>query len=170
MKNGSASFPALDKLLRSKQTTKRELDDLLWYLEHPEYEHRVVDIRTFIDSSDYLNAATECWPSIKDDLEELFKGGYTEAVFCEAIGSGKSYKSSLIIAYMTYRVLCLKDPQGYFGLAKGTAICFINVSVRADQSRKVVFGEIKSRIDNSPWFRKFYPPDPDIRSELRFPK
>ncbi len=139
-------------------------------LEHPEYEYRVVDIRTFIESPDYLNAKAECWPSIVEDLEQLFNGAYTEAVFCEGIGSGKSYKSSIIITYMVYRVLCLREPQRYFNLAKGSPICFINLSVRAEQSKKVVFGEIKSRVDNSPWFRNHYPPDSDIKSELRFPK
>ena len=170
MKSGKPSFHELEKLLTSRSTTKQELDDLLWFLQHPEYEHRAVDIRTFIDSPEYLNSSTECWPSIKDDLEELFKKGYEEAVFCEAIGAGKSFKASIIISYMTYKTLCLKNPQSFFGLAKGSPICFINMSVRAEQSRKVVFGEIKSRIDNSPWFRKHYPPDPDIRSELRFAK
>lgn len=156
--------------MTSAETTQKELDNLVWLLENPEYEQRVVDIRTFIDSEKYLNAKNECWDSIKDDLEELFKGHYTEAVFCEAIGAGKGYKSSIIIAYMVYRTLCLRDPQRYFGLAKGSQICFINMSIRADQSHKVVFTEIKARIDNSPWFRKFYPSNPDIRSELQFPK
>ncbi len=168
--DGKSGFPELEKLLANKATTKEEFDDLLWFLEHPEYEHRVVDVRTFIDSPDYLNAERECWPSVKDDLEALFKGKYTEAVFCEAIGAGKSYKSSVIFAYMLYRILCLKDPQRHFGLAKGSSICFINMSVRAEQSRKVVFNDVKARIDNSPWFRRFYPPDPDIKSELRFAK
>ena len=163
-------LPELEKLLGSKATTKKELNDLAWFLEHPEYEHRVVDIRTFIDSEEYLNANKECWPSIKDDSEELFKRDYTEAVFCEGIGAGKTYKASIIIAYMVYKVLCLKDPQKSLGLAKNSQLCFINMSIRAEQSRKVVFGEIKSRIDNSPWFRTHYPSDPSIRSELRFPK
>lgn len=157
-------------MLTSKATTKKELDDLAWFLEHPEYEHRVVDVRTFIDSEDYLNAKNECWDSIKDDLEELFSGNYTEAVLCQAVGSGKSFASSIIIVYMVYKLLCFKDPQKYFGLAKGSQICFINMSIRAEQSHKVVFGEIKARIDNSPWFRIHYPPDPTTRSELRFPK
>lgn len=163
-------YPELEKLLLNKATTKKKLDDLVWLLEYPEYEQRVVDIRTFIDSEEYLNCGKECWDSIKDDLEELFKGNYTEAVFCEAIGAGKGYKSSIIIAYMVYRTLCLRDPQRYYGLARSSQICFINMSIRADQSHKVVFTEIKARIDNSPWFRKFYPPNPDIRSELQFPK
>ena len=170
MATGNNSFPELERLLANKATTKKELDDLVWLLEHPEYEERVVDIRTFIDSEDYLDCRKECWDSIKDDLEALFSGNYTEAVLCQAIGSGKGYAASIIISYQVYKILCLKDPQAYFKLAKNSQIYFINMSVNADQSKKVVFVEIKARIDNSPWFRKHYSPDPDIRSELRFPK
>jgi hypothetical protein len=159
----------LEKLL-TNQVTRKQLDDLAWLLEHPEYEHRVVGIREFIDSPEYLNCGGECWPNIKDDLEALFNGNYTEAVFCQAIGSGKSFASSIIIAYLVYRLLCLKDPQGYLGMARGSCIYFLNMSIRAEQSKKVVFGEVKSRIDNSPWFQRHYPPDPDIRSELHLPK
>lgn len=144
--------------------------ELLWLTEHPQYEQRVVGIREFIDSPDYLNCGGECWESIKSDLEALFGGPYDEAAFCESIGAGKSYKASIIIAYMVYRILCLKNPQKSLGLATGSNICFINMSVRAEQSKKVVFGEIKSRIDYSSWFQKYYPPDPNIRSELRFAK
>ena len=163
-------FPELEKLLADKNTTPKKLCDFSWLLEHPDYEQRPVDVRTFIDDPEYLNAKGECWPSIKDDLEGLFSGPYDESVFCEGIGAGKSFKSSVVISYMAHRVLCLKDPQAYYGLAKGSPIVFINMSIRAEQSRKVVFGEIKSRIDNSPWFKKHYPPDPSIKSELRFSK
>jgi len=164
------SLPELERLLTSNDTTKKDLDDFAWSLENPEFQHRIVNVRTFIDSPDYLNASKECWSSVKDDLEELFSGDYTEAVFCEGIGAGKSYKSSIIIAYMVYKVLCLRNPQEFLGLAKDSDICFINMSIRAEQSKKVVFGEIKGRIDNSPWFQRHYPSDPNIRSELKFPK
>jgi len=170
MKNEGHSLLELEKLLISPGTSKRDLDDFAWLLEHPEYEHRVVDIRTFIDNAEYLNAGKECWPSIKDDLEELFTGDYSESVFCSAVGAGKSFSASIIITYMVYKVLCLRDPQKFFGLARNSQICFINMSVRAEQSKRVVFNEIKGRVDNSPWFRNNYPPDPGIRSELRFAK
>ncbi|MDP8258837.1 MAG: hypothetical protein P9L90_05400 [Candidatus Aadella gelida] len=170
MNKETASLPELEKLLTGGETTKKDLDDLAWFIEHHEYEHRVVDVRTFIDSPEYLNAEKECWSSIKDDLEELFAGDYTEAVFCEGIGAGKSFKSSIIMAYLVYKTLCLRNPQDVLGLAKDSQICFINMSVRADQSKRVVFNEIKGRIDNSPWFRTKYPPDSNIKSELRFPK
>ena len=154
-----------------------------WHLDfitqHKEYEERPVDIRTFIDSPEYIDAKDECWEAIKEDLECLFEGyddasmtwKYNEAVFDEGIGAGKSYKASLIITYLLYRTLILKDPHKFLGLARGSGIYFMNMSVRADQAKKIVFGEIYQRIINSPWFRdRNYLPDDSIRSELRFPK
>ena len=170
MNNASRLYPELEKFLINPATTKKEVEDLLWFLEHPECEHRIVGIREFIDSPEYLNAGQECWDSTKNDAEELCNGNFTEAVLCQAIGSGKSFFASVITTYQVYRLLCLKDPQGYYGLARGSTIVFLNMSIRADQSKKVVFGEIKARIDNSPWFQRYCPPDPEIRSELRFPK
>lgn len=148
----------------------RRKESRICILEHPELEHEVVDIETFIDSPRHLNAGRECWLSVKEDLKELFRGNYNEAVFCEGIGAGKSYKSSIIITYMVYKTLCLRDPQSYFKLAKGSNICFTNMSIRADQSRKVVFGEVNARINNSPWFRKYNRPNPRIKTELQFSK
>lgn len=155
------------------------MNDLLWLLENSEYEERPVDIRTFINSSEYMNAKDECWESNKDDLAELFQGyddpqmgwHYNEAVFDEGIGAGKSYKSSVIITYLVYRTLILTNPHKFLHLAKGSGIYFMNMSIRGDQARKIVFGEIAQRINNSPWFReKNYLPNPNIKSELQLPK
>jgi len=126
-----------------------------------------------------MDAKDECWESIKEDLIELFQGyddpnmewKYNEAVFDEGIGAGKSYKSSVIITYLVYRTLILINPQKFFHLAKGSAIYFMNMSIRGDQAIKVVFGEIAQRINNSPWFReRNYLPNPNIKSELQLPK
>jgi hypothetical protein len=96
---------------------------------------------------------------------------YNEAVFDEGIGAGKSYKASIIITYLVYRILILRDPYKFLHLAKGSGIYFMNMSVRAQQASKVVFGEIAQRVNNSPWFKsKNYLPRPDIKSELQFPK
>ena len=150
-----------------------------WLANNSQYEECPVDIKTFIESKDYLNAIGECWDTIKNDLSELFVGYdnpnmewmYNEAVFDEGIGSGKSYKASLIITYLVYRTLILKNPQEFLGLAKDSAIYFINMSVRSEQAKKIVFGEIVARVMNSPWFKdKGYLPNTNIKSELQFPK
>lgn len=150
-----------------------------WCIEYPLYEERPVDIITFINSPEYMNAKDECWEPIKEDLKELFEGyddplmewKYNEAVFDEGIGAGKSYKSSVIITYLLYRILILKNPHKFLHLASGSGIYIMNMSVRAQQASKVVFGEIAQRVRNSPWFTKRgYLPRPDIKSELQFPK
>lgn len=152
---------------------------MLWLLENPGYEERPVDVRTFINSPAYMNAKGECWEPVKDDLSELFVGyddpdmqwKYNEAVFDEGIGAGKSYKSSVIITYQAYRTLILKDPQKFLRLARGSGIHFMNMSLRADQAKEIVFGEIAQRIYNSPWFReRNYLPNPNVKSELQLPK
>ena len=153
--------------------------DAEWLAVNPEYEERPVDIRTFIESPEYMDAAAECWESIKEDLGPMFTGydnarmdwQFTEVVFDEGIGAGKSYKASIMITYLIYRILIVKDPQTFLNLAKGSSLYFINMSVRGDQAKKIVFGEIVSRVMNAPWFKqRGYLPDLEIRSELRFPK
>lgn len=157
----------------------KDLDDLAWLVDHPEYDERPVDIKTFINSPLYMDAKDECWDKIKDDLADLFKGyddsemrwKCNEAVFDEGIGAGKTYKTSIIIVYLLYRILILKNPQKFLKLARGSGIYFMNMSIRADQAKKVVFEEVSRRIENAQWFKaRGYLPNPDIRSELQFPK
>lgn len=170
----------MENLLNKVESlNKQDWWNLEWTLQYPEYEERPVDIKTFINSPLYMDSSKDCWEPIKDQLVNLFVGyddpgmrwAHDEAVFDAGIGSGKSFRASIITAYSLYRILILKNPQEFLGLAKGSSIYFINMSVRAEQAKKVVFGEITSRISNAPWFKnKGYLPSTKIRSELQFPK
>lgn len=150
---------------------------LAWAILHPEFHQKPVPVREFITSPNYLNVP-DTWEQILVKLDKLFEGSsetgrlspYREFVFDAGIGSGKSFIVSLCFAYAVYWLLCLKDPQKYFGLETGSPICLTNASVTGSQAKRVVFGNIKTRIDNSPWFQQYALPDPSIRSELRFPK
>lgn len=116
----------------------------------------------------------QVWPVIMQDLEDLFITDdddelyYDEAAFLEAIGSGKSFKVSIIFSYLIYRLLCLQSPQKHYGLAAGSKIAFVNMAPSATTAKDIVFSEIKTRIDYSPWFRKYYPPNPRVTSKLLF--
>lgn len=138
------------------------------------YKEMPADIETFILSPKYLNLARSCRKKVLSDLKQLFCDPtcfafcpFEESVLNEAIGSGKSFKTSIMVAYFLHHLLCMKNPQEDFNINDGSAITIMNMSVNATQAKKVVFGEIKSRIDNSPWFLN-HKPDPNIRSELRF--
>ena len=140
------------------------------------YWCRPVDIGEFCLSDRYMNLKDSIRPVVLEDMKALFCDEYAfaycpyeEAVFDEAIGSGKSYKSSIIASYFLYHCLCLESPQRCFDLDVNSGIVIMNMSINGVQAKKVVFGEIKNRLLNSPWFRP-YQPDPEVKSELRFAK
>ena len=150
-----------------RQFLARELYPAKWW-EVP------CSIEEFVTSPDYLNMGGQVWPSIREELAEVFEPDadgdfrYNEVVLLKAIGAGKSMTSSIIFAYLVYWVLCLRDPQSYFGLAAGSKIAFLNIAPSAQKAKDIVFHEVKTRVENSPWFSRYYPPDPRVKSKLLF--
>lgn len=54
-------------------------------------------------------------------------------------------------------------------MSPGSAIQMMNMANNEIKARKIVFGEIKARIDRSPWFMNRFKYKQDVTSELRFP-
>ncbi len=128
-------------------------------------------MKEYLSSPQFTIQQDKPRPHNQQLLIDVFDGGnFDEVLYIAGIGSGKSYFSSKAIEYTLYKLLCLKDPQEFFHFAKGTRIAFINISKSYSQAKDVVFGEIKNRIDNNPWFQAYYPPDPRIKSVMRLPK
>jgi hypothetical protein len=124
-----------------------------------DYEEIPVDIDTFLESDEYLGKATRQGTQIytfwRQTLREMFSGGdmeYEEIAFTGAIGIGKTAIAVYAIAYLTYRLLCLKNPQGYFGFADtdDIAIFFFNATVALAYG--VGFGRLHACLLESPWF------------------
>lgn len=166
----------MQELLERITRGEAEVAEIAFLLQHPHYAERPVDIETFVNDSRYLGLKNVIRPAVMDDLQALFSEPtsfadcpYEEAVFDEAIGSGKTFKTSIIVAYVLHHLLCLREPQRFFNLDPSSMIAVMNMSVNALQARKVVFGEIRNRVANSPWFAN-HRPDPNIHSELRFEK
>ena len=166
---GKHFWEHLNKLSRPEQRqllARERYPDVWWEVPTP--------INEFITSPDYLNMGDEVWPSIREELDEalaLDEQGefvFSEVVLLKAIGAGKSMTSSIIFAYLVYWLICLKDPQKFFGLARGSKIAFLNMAPSASKAKDVVFHEVKTRVENSPWFRRYYPPDPHVKSKLLF--
>lgn len=80
-----------------------------------------------------------------------------------------SFLSSVSMVYLVYTLGCLLDPQAYFHLAPKSGIHLMFMSSNEKQALKVIFSEIKARVDTCKWFKENFPYDPQITSELRFP-
>jgi hypothetical protein len=153
-----------------------QLEEVKWLIENPEWKQKPVDIKTFVNSPDYLNLKFTvngnrghgCRPRILERLIEIFDGNFQEFVLVCGIGWGKDFLCSIVLCYGLHILGCLKDPANYYGLSKGSNIHLMLMSINEKHAKDVLFGEIRARLDNSPWFKENYRYDPKIQTEFRF--
>lgn len=158
-------------------------NDFLDALKENVFQEAPVDVKTFVESPDYLGQPAlspiqydivEAMSQIyrKEDLQDILgteEGArhyqkYTkgEIILQLGKGSGKDHVSTIGCAYVVYKLLCLKDPARYFGKPSGDAIDIINIAINAEQAKNVFFKGFKNKIERSPWFAGKY--DPKINS------
>jgi len=158
-------------------------NDFLEALQDNHFEETPVDVKTFVESPDYLGQPplsniqydiVEAMSQIyrKEDLQVLLgtedgsqhyaKYTKNEIILQLGKGSGKDFVSTVACAYVVYKLLCLKDPARYYGKPAGDAIDIINVAINAEQAKNVFFKGFKTKIEKSPWFAGKY--DPKVNS------
>lgn len=154
---------------------KKAVAELLWLQKYPHFIEKPASIVEFL-GDDYLNIEKGVRPGLKAELVELFGtevngeriSRYQKGMFTGAIGIGKTTLASIILPYMCHWALCLRNPQGFYDLLPGSKIAFMQMSTSSSQAKETVFGDIKSRIQYSPWFQNNYPYDTSFENQIRF--
>lgn len=153
-------------------------DDFASLLDDNPFEETPVDAKTFVEGHQYLGQPplspiqydiVESMAQIykKEDVERFLgategaryykKFTKGEIIMALGKGSGKDHTSTIGVAYVVYKLLCLKDPARYYGKPPGDAIDIINIAINAQQARNVFFKGFKNKIERSPWFAgKYY--------------
>jgi hypothetical protein len=143
------------------------------------FEELPVDAKTFVESSNFLGQPplSDIQYDIVEAMSQIYRLQEVQAMFGKeegaryfkkftkneiilqlGKGSGKDFTSTVAVAYMVYKLLCLKDPATYYGKPSGDAIDIINVAINAQQAKNVFFKGFKTKIEKSPWFAgKYYP-------------
>lgn len=135
-------------------------DLCLWEaLSDIEYKTPPVDMETFIYDDYYMGEIGKtlypCWAK---DLEELFEGGYHEAIIGGSIGCGKTVFAQMAAIRMIYEISCMRDPQRSFGLEKGSEVTFQNISSVKTLAEDAIIGGIGSKLKLSPYFNEEFVP------------
>jgi len=154
---------------------KRAFDELRWLKDNPDFREKPATLIEFL-GADYLDIESGVRESIKEILSDIMGDEvsgerlavYAKALITGGIGIGKTTIASIVLPYLCHYVLCLKDPQRFFGLLPGSRIAFMQMSTSESQAREVVFGDIKARIKHSPWFRDNAQIDPSYKNQIRF--
>lgn len=91
-----------------------------------------------------------------DKVIEKYNSGeiFRELVLVLGRRSGKDFMTGIIASYEAMRLLELPggDPNKYYGITGGNPIFILTVATSGDQA-KILFNEIKSNIQRSPYFK-----------------
>jgi len=146
---------SISQLESLSDKAKNAIFEKFWLKLHTEYRIKPVSFRRFVNNPSYLDQAEYVYPNIVNLGEKLMNGDCNLLIVEAGIGSGKSFLASLLIAYIAYLLLCLKDPHAYFNLSKDKPITIINMNVSEAKAKQVVFGSVSQFISTSPFFQQF---------------
>ena len=144
----------LDDLVRELQDTgSSNTLKSVWF---EDYDEVPVDIETFIRDENYLGSSIgdSLYPFWFDVLKTLFAPGskYFECILSGAIGIGKTTVADIGLAYMLYRLLCLKQPQKFYGLTPGSIMTVNFFNITRELAESVSYAKFQQMLVNSPWF------------------
>ena len=74
------------------------------------------------------------------------------------------------LAYTLYYLSLYKNPQGEFELDPASEIELVIQSATANLAKEVGYARVKSLIGQAPYFKQYFAPDPNITTQLNFPK
>lgn len=134
-----------------------DLDDL-WKID---YHRTPPTIEQFIEDDYWVGAvcrktseSTGLFTSWREMLVSDFDldSRIHNVVLTGSLGTGKSMISTLLLLYRIALARCMRNPQSFLGLAKGSAILYVMLSVTRASVTETVWGDAKNFMSNSPFF------------------
>lgn len=127
----------------------------LWLSDYSEIP---VDIDTFIKDPMYLGKATRngeaIYPYWYKVYHDIYDNGnkYDEIILTGATRIGKTSTGITALAYLLYRMMCLRDPQEFFHKKDVSKFSILFFNLNLDLARGVAYREFNDTICSSPWF------------------
>jgi len=150
-----------------KQAVELVLDDVISNktpklyeeLYYQDYEEIPVDFDTFLKDDYYLGKATNhgefLYPFWREEAKRILsRTDISEVALSGSIGVGKTTAACIMMAYRLYQLMCMKDPQTFFHLSRGTQIVVAFLNNTLASSSSVGFETFQSFVKESPWFLK----------------
>jgi hypothetical protein len=95
-------------------------------------------------SDEQLKAVNSLFEMTEDGL--VWNKEYMEYLLLWGEGGGKDFTCSRLLTYCAYYLMCMSNPQGYFGIAENEPIDIINVSINAQHARNVFFHKFSTAV------------------------
>ena len=119
-----------------------------------------VSIDRFLTDSEYLGMSNdngnqiypgwwEVYHSVFDSAKDIY-----EVVLSGATRIGKSSTAVSCMCYMTYLLMCYRNPQKYFGLKEVSRATIAFANLTKELALSVAFREYNDTLLESPWFNR----------------
>ena len=119
-----------------------------------------VSIDRFLCDPEYLGESNNNgeqiypgWWEVYDSVFDSSKDIY-EVVLSGATRIGKSSTAVSCMCYMTYLLMCYRNPQQYFGLKEVSRATIAFANLTKDLAQGVDFREYNDTLKRSPWFNR----------------
>lgn len=144
----------LEELATSEDGRSKTYEDV-WLSDYKEIP---VGINTFLNSDTYLGKTNRngasVYPFWRKELNTVFDAGnkYYEWILTGATRIGKSSTAVTAIAYMLYKLMCLRDPQRFFGKKDISKFSILFFNLTLELAKSVSYREFNDMLKASPWF------------------
>lgn len=119
------------------------------------HDRMVPPLDDFLFDPDYLGfKESQIYKPVRQALHIIDDPTVREVYICAGKGSGKSTIVGLAQARALYRVLSYINPADYFGLAEGSYLGLINMSISGVQALNVIFKKFLEFISRIKEFQK----------------
>jgi len=133
-------------------------------------EFRDIPVEVLLEDDYFLGLKDQLYEGVKQDIIDLWyerkKREVNLALFLEAIGAGKSFKSSIILWLLWYELSMHLNPQKHFGLVNDSIIAIMLLSRSETQTRRVAYTYIRQRF-SSGFNKDYFPVNPNYTREIR---
>ncbi len=142
-------------LMELGETGESDTYRKLWLADYKEIP---VDIDTFLNDDAYLGRTNRngqaVYPFWRKELQTFFGAGnkYQEWILTGATRIGKTSTANSGASYVLYRLMCLRDPQKFFGLKDISKFSILFFNITKDLAKGVAFREFNDTLKESPWF------------------
>ena len=119
-----------------------------------------VDIDRFLCDPEYLGESNDrgnqIYPGWWDAYHSVFdsQSDKYEVILSGATRIGKTSTAVSMMCYMTYLLMCYRNPQKYFGLKEVSRATIAFANLTKDLAEGVAFREYNDTLKKSPWFNK----------------
>ena len=117
-----------------------------------------VSIDRFLSDPYYLGESNDCgnqiYPGWWDVYHSVFDNSRDiyEVILSGATRIGKTSTTVSMMCYMTYLLMCYRNPQRYFGLKEVSRCTIAFANLTKDLAEGVAFREYNDTLHKSPWF------------------